>query len=166
MIIGIDTDVLVHWAMAGAVHHRAVRQWFEREIGKRRRLGLTQQVLYEFVHVVSDPRRFERPFSMEQAVHVSLELWNGKEVHQIVPIATVYDRTCELIERFGLGRKRILDTALAATLEAADVRRLATLNPRDFEIFPFIEIVNPTLKPRQKAEARAAGPAPSHDPDR
>lgn len=154
VIIGIDTDVLVHWAMTGAVHHRAVRQWFEREIGKRHRFGLTQQVLYEFVHVASDPRRFERPLSMEQAVHVSLELWNGKEVHQILPTAKVYDRTCELIKRFELGRKRILDTALAATLEAADVRRLATLNPGDFEIFPFLETVNPTLRPPQKAEAR------------
>ncbi|MCP4656147.1 MAG: type II toxin-antitoxin system VapC family toxin [bacterium] len=161
MIIGIDTDVLVHWAMAGAVHHRAVRQWFEREIGRRRRFGLTQQVLYELVHVVSDPRRFERSLTMEQAVHVSLELWNGKEVHQILPTATVYDRTCELIERFELGRKRILDTALAATLEAADVHRLATLNPRDFEIFPFLELVNPTLRPQ-----KASGSAPSHTPDR
>jgi predicted nucleic acid-binding protein len=165
VIIGIDTDVLVHWAMSGAVHHRAVRQWFAGEIGERRRFGLTQQVLHEFVHVVSDPRRFERPLSMEQAVHVSLELWNGKEVHQILPTATVYDRTCELIERFELGRKRILDTALAATLEAAEVRRLATLNPRDFEIFPFLEIVNPTLRPR-KAEERASGSAPSRTPDR
>lgn len=85
---------------------------------------------------------------MEQAVHVSLELWNGKEVHQILPTATAYDRTCELIKRFELGRKRILDTALAATLEAAEVRRLATLNPRDFEIFPFLEIFNPTLRHR------------------
>jgi predicted nucleic acid-binding protein len=42
---------------------------------------------------------------------------------------------------FDLGRKRILDTALAATFETAGVRRIATFNPADFTIFPFLEIV-------------------------
>lgn len=43
----------------------------------------------------------------------------------------------------GPGRKRILDTALAATLEAAGVSRLATLNGRDSQVFGFLEIVDP-----------------------
>ena len=45
------------------------------------------------------------------------------------------------MESLRLVRKRILDTALAATLESAKVRRLATLNPGDFKAFPFLEIV-------------------------
>lgn len=32
---------------------------------------------------------------------------------------------------------QVLDTALAATLEEAGVRRLATFNRRDFEVFAF-----------------------------
>jgi predicted nucleic acid-binding protein len=49
----------------------------------------------------------------------------------------------ELMSVHGLGRKRILDTVLAATLETAHVRRLATLNARDFALFDFIEVVDP-----------------------
>lgn len=80
---------------------------------------------------------------MKEALQLTLELWNGEEVVRVLPTFSVYDRTCELMERYRLGRKRILDTSLAATLEAADVLRLATLNPGDFEIFPFLELVGP-----------------------
>ncbi len=144
-VLGIDSDVLVHWAMAGAVHHRAVRECFEREVHEHgRRLGITQQTLNEFLHVVTDPRRFERPLPMLEALRLSRELWHRRHVERIVPTLGVHDRLCELMERFRLGRKRILDTALAVILEAAGVRRLATLNGRDFAIFPFIEVVDPS----------------------
>jgi len=55
----------------------------------------------------------------------------------------VLPRVVELMKRYSLGRKRILDTALAATLECAGVGGLATLNRRDFAIFPFLELVSP-----------------------
>ena len=38
-------------------------------------------------------------------------------------------------------RKRVLDTALAATLESAGIRRLATFNGADYAAFPFLEVV-------------------------
>ena len=47
-----------------------------------------------------------------------------------------------MIRTLNLGRKRILDTAFAATLEAAGVQRLATFNARDFAVFPFLEVVS------------------------
>lgn len=144
-VLAIDTDTLVHWAMVGAPHHRAVRRCLEHEIEQHGRLGLTPQGLREFLHISTDPRRFESPLPMAEALRISMRLWNGQEVEQILPSPGVHDRMCELMERFRLGRKRILDTALAATLEAAGVSRLASLNGRDFEIFPFIEVIDPTL---------------------
>lgn len=54
-----------------------------------------------------------------------------------------HNRTLEFLDSLSLGRKRILDTALAATLELAGVRRLATFNRKDFEVFPFLELVSP-----------------------
>lgn len=41
------------------------------------------------------------------------------------------------------GRKRVLDTVLAATLESAGVSRLATFNVDDFSVFGFLEVVSP-----------------------
>jgi hypothetical protein len=63
------------------------------------------------------------------------------------------------MERFRLGRKRILDTALAATVEMAGVSRLATLNARDFALFPFLELVDPTVEAGDgEPEPEASGP--------
>jgi len=41
------------------------------------------------------------------------------------------------MQRHQLGRKRILDTQLAAILWTAGVRRLLTANPADFHLFGF-----------------------------
>jgi len=38
-------------------------------------------------------------------------------------------------EQHQLGRKRLLDTLIAATWHAAEVREIFTLNPQDFRIF-------------------------------
>lgn len=142
MILGVDTDVLVAWTMGGSARHAAVRQFVEREVREEGGLlGLTPQVVHEFLHVVTDPKRFENPLLMPVALRVARSLWDSEEVVQILPVAEVVPRTFELMQNLRLGRKRILDTALAATLEAAKVRRLATLNHADFRIFPFLETV-------------------------
>ncbi|HMJ89218.1 MAG TPA: hypothetical protein VK530_05355 [Candidatus Acidoferrum sp.] len=47
------------------------------------------------------------------------------------------------MNRFQLGRKRILDTQLAAILHTAGVHRLFTSNPRDFEVFGVFELLVP-----------------------
>ena len=143
MTLAIDTDVLVNWAMSGASRHRAARQLIETESDRPGGIGLIPQVLFEFVHIVTDRRRFERPLTMEEALRLVRELWDAPEVVRIIAGTTVLHRTVELLTLLRLGRKRILDTALAATLEEAGVSRLATFNRRDFEAFSFLEVVSP-----------------------
>ena len=147
MILGVDTDVLVTWVMTGTPLHGAIRRLFDAEIRERDgQLALTPQVIQEFLHVSTDPRRFERPLSMEEALRVCRSLTEAKEILWVVPTREVLPRTLDLLETLKLGRKRILDTALAATLECAGVRRLATLNARDFEVFSFLELVGPEVQ--------------------
>ncbi|HEY0781159.1 MAG TPA: PIN domain-containing protein, partial [Thermoanaerobaculia bacterium] len=120
MILGIDTDVLIAWAMAGTPFHGAIRRLFEVEIRERGgRLALTPQVIQEFLHISTDPRRFERPFSMAEALRLCRSLIEARETLWIVPTRDVLPRTLDLLAELRLGRKRILDTALAATLECA-----------------------------------------------
>lgn len=144
MILALDTDVLVHWQMEGAGHHREVAWFVERQVRQLgSSLGVSPQVLHEFLHVVTDPRRFERPMTMAAAVRRARDLWDAPEVTRVEPAPQVLHRTLALLQGLGLGRKRILDTALAATLEAAGVTRLATLNGRDYQVFGFLEILDP-----------------------
>lgn len=144
MILALDTDVLVSWALTGAPRHHTVRAMVERELHEpAASIGLVPQVMFEFLHVVTDLRRFEPPLTMEAAVDLARELWSAREVAHLVPTAAVATRTFDLLGQLRLGRKRILDTALAATLEAAGVHRLATFNARDYAVFPFLDIVAP-----------------------
>jgi predicted nucleic acid-binding protein len=141
MIVALDTDVLVNWAMSGAPAHSASRRFMLRMIDDEVRLGLVPQVLFEFLHVVTDSRRFENPLQTGQARSLVRELWDSPDAERIIPGSRVLHRTMELMDRLRLGRKRILDTAFAATLEEAGVRHLATLNQKDFEAFDFLEVV-------------------------
>ncbi len=144
-IVGVDTDVLVNWLMVGAPHHSASSRLLEHEVRNNgNQLGVTVQTLLELQHICTDARRFENPLSMAQALEWSRSIWDAKEVTRLLPTQDVLHRSIDLMTRFRLGRKRFLDTALAATMEAAGVKKLATLNKKDFEVFPFLELIVPS----------------------
>ncbi len=96
---------------------------------------MQRQVLTEFVHVVTDERRFQQPFSMETALNKSERWWNAAEADQVLPTDVAIALFHTWMRRHQLGRKRVLDTLLAATYRAADVRSLLTLNATDFTVF-------------------------------
>jgi predicted nucleic acid-binding protein len=143
-MLALDTDVLVAWAMDGSPRNEWARRLFAREVQELGgSLALTPQVVHEFLHVITDSRRFEYPLSMADALRLARRLWEAGEVVRVFPTPDVVPRTLELIAALRLGRKRILDTALAATLEGAGIRRLATFNAADFAIFGFLDLVTP-----------------------
>jgi predicted nucleic acid-binding protein len=144
VILALDTDVLVAWTIREAEAHETVRAWVQRKAQQQDlRFGLVPQVAHEWLHVVTDPRRFESPLAMEQALGLLGRLADSREVTSVLPGPAVLSRTLVLMRRHRLGRKRILDTALAATLEGAGVEQLATYNGRDFGIFEFLDLVEP-----------------------
>jgi len=48
-------------------------------------VALAPQVLTEFAHVVTDPRRFERPPAMPDALDMCRTWWNASECRQVAP---------------------------------------------------------------------------------
>lgn len=143
MVVALDTNVLVHLIMEDTSEHQGVRATVQTFTEAGTSFGLCQQVLYEFLHVSTDRRRFPRPLEMGRALQITREFWRGPDVRRLSRPEHLMDRVVELMEEHQLGRKRILDTALAATLEANDVRRLLTSNDRDFRVFPFLDPVVP-----------------------
>ena len=68
-MVGLDTSVLVHLEIKESPEHSRAHDWLRREIlDGDETIALTPQVLTEFIHVVTDPKRFERPLSMQQAI--------------------------------------------------------------------------------------------------
>jgi predicted nucleic acid-binding protein len=105
------------------------------------RFVLAPQVLAEFVHVVTDPRRFSSPLAIELALQRAEAWWNSKEVEWALPDESSVAWFLAAMAKGRLGRNRLLDTLLAGTLRAAAVHSILTLNCADFEIFDEFECV-------------------------
>lgn len=143
MAKGLDTTFLIQAEVCEHPDHQASRALLQNLLDDGEALALAPQVLAEFVHIVTDPRRFERPLTMGQALSRAEHWWQGSEVAQVLPS----ERSTRLFLRWmvehRLGRKRLLDTQLAATYHAAGVATLVTTNARDFRIFGCFSIIQP-----------------------
>ncbi len=132
MLIGIDTSFIVHFEIVESSAHQAARDWAAASIKKQDRFGISPQVLFEFVHVVTDPKRFSNPLSMDQALARALAWWNAAESKQLSFIGQSMELFKKLMLEHQLGRKRVLDTALAATFISQQISHVASYNWRDF----------------------------------
>lgn len=141
---GIDTNCLI--AMSAVEHpfHERCQELLRREIlNPGAEIALTPAVLAEFIHVMTDARRLKRPFTMEQACDHAQDWWTAAQVIQVHPTAESVALFFSWMRHFHLGRKRVLDTLLAATLHTAGARRLMTANPDDFRVFGVFELLVP-----------------------
>lgn len=132
---GIDTGFLVAVEVIEHADHVAARALLAGLLGAGNRLALAPQVLAEFLHIVTDPRRFVRPLNFNAARRIASGWWTGREVVQVFPDNEGTDLFLAWMEQYRLGRKRLLDTQLAATYRRAGITSLLTTNPGDFEIF-------------------------------
>jgi len=143
MIHGADTSFLVAVELVSHARHGQSRTLLDGFINAGDRLALAPQVLAEFVHIVTDPRRCAKPLSMSTAVDRAEALWNATETIQLVPGASATIQFFTWMRQYRLGRKRLLDTMLAATFYVAGVRSIVTLNKSDFEVFGCFTIHQP-----------------------
>ena len=143
-MIGVDTTFLVQLEIRESPEHDRAHTLLKREVlDANDHVAIAPQVLGEFVHVVTDPRRFQQPLDMAAALTKAMFWWNAREVKHVYPNAESTALFIEWMLKHDLGRKRILDTQLAATLWAAGVRRVVTSNAKDFKLFPDFEILSP-----------------------
>lgn len=143
MIHGLDTRIIVAVEVAGHADHRAARELLDRALSAGDGLALAPQVLAELIHVITDGRRFERPLSVSAARERAERWWNAREVVAALP----NDHTATLFlgwhREHALGRKRLLDTLLAATYFSNDIQSILTTNARDFRTFGHFTVHEP-----------------------
>jgi len=134
MTHGIDTGFLVAAEVVEHPDHQPARQKFQSFRAAGDRFALVPQVLAEFVHVVTDPKRFTQPLTMEQALERAELWWESPEVDQLGSDAFSVRTFFAWMRQHRLGRKRILDTLLALTFREAGVQSILTTNVRDFAV--------------------------------
>jgi len=132
---GLDTSFLVATEVACHADHTPVRMLatFLRQKGDH--FALAPQALAEFVHIVTDPKRFTAPLTVQQAVERAQAWWNASDVERVWPDEAAVSWFFAAMTKHQLGRKRVLDTLLAGTSRSASIASLLTLNAADFAVF-------------------------------
>jgi predicted nucleic acid-binding protein len=132
---GLDTSFLVAAEVAEHPEHAGVWRRIALVREQDGRFAVKLPVPAEFIHIVTDPRRFSNPLTMGEAIEKARTWWTADEVDQIGADDTGVKWFLDALEEHRLGRKRVLDTMLAATYRSAGVTSLLTLNSADFEVF-------------------------------
>ena len=103
-------------------------------------IGIFHNCFNEFLHVITNPKRFENSFSIKEAIEV-IDFWcDIDRVTVLYPDDTVFKRTLAWMNMYNLGRNRINDTQMAACYLSNNISSIITANPKDFEIFRCFEI--------------------------
>jgi predicted nucleic acid-binding protein len=135
MTHGLDTSYLVAVEVSSHEEHAGARIRFQKLLKAGDTFSLSPQVLAEFIHVVTDPRRFSSPLTLEQAVERAQIWWNAAEIVHVFPSVESTVLFLGWLGEHRLGRKRLLDTMLASTMQAGGVTSILTLNRNDFAVF-------------------------------
>lgn len=145
MQVAVDTNILIAAHLPKLPDHQQARRAIERHllIGSGQ-LVLTTMILHEFLHVITDARRFQNPPPMEEALHVTRSYCGKSNVAIYSPDVLDFEEALNLMSQHRLGRNRIADTVLAATLKRHGVDTLWTKNKADFAVFDFLQSVDPT----------------------
>lgn len=141
MTHGIDTDFLVAVEIAEHPFHREADALLQSLLADGHDLALAPQTLAEFIHIVTDGKRMPQPLTLAEAINRAEHWWQAAEVVRVFPDGQTVADFFSWLTRHQLGRKRLLDTMLAATFQSAGVKRIVTNNERDFKVLGGFEIV-------------------------
>ena len=144
MTRAVDTAFLVQLELKESAGHEKARAFLDRAVlTPGNPLALTPQVLEEFVHVVTDARRFERPLEMGDALERADTWWRAAEVRHLFPDSHAVTLFVEWMRGLRLGRTRIHDTLLAATCVSAGITEIVTSDRQGFEVFGGLAVCDP-----------------------
>jgi predicted nucleic acid-binding protein len=143
MIHGLDTGFLVAAQVAEHADHVPARDTLARFLSGGDQVALAPQILAEFIHIVTDTRRFAHPLDMAAARQVAEQWWTATDVVQVFPNAAATTQFLAWLQQFSLGRKRLLDTLLAATYRQNGILSLFTTNAGDFAVFGIFTLITP-----------------------
>ena len=149
---GVDTNVLLTAHVPVLAAHGEVRTFLQRQLADPDvTLAVTPIVMHELVHIITDPRRFDPSASMSEAIALARRYLGRTNVECLPVDVDSLDLALALLDHHRLGRKRIADALLAATLLTHGVSERITCNPGDFVVFEGLRVTDPPAGAPPKA---------------
>ena len=85
MIHGLDTGFLVAAEVAEHADHTAAQETLGRLIAASDQIAIAPQLLAEFIHIVTDPRRFSKPLDIAAARNAAEQWWTARDAVRVFP---------------------------------------------------------------------------------
>ena len=140
-MIGLDTCFLIDLYWNDSSRHQNAKALYSKLANDDSvKIAIFYNCFNEFLHVITDSKRFENPFSIQEAIEV-IDSWCDLEnVNVLYPDDTSFKRTLVWMNMYNLGRNRINDTQMASSYITNGVSSIITANPKDFEIFECFDV--------------------------
>jgi uncharacterized protein len=109
-----DANLLLYAYDQTNVFHDAARLWWEERIAGTETIGLCPCVVFAFVRIGTNPKAFEHPLHMDEAVSI-VDQWKAAASVQLLTF-TPEDVECamQLLQRAGAGGNLTTDAQIAA----------------------------------------------------
>ena len=140
-MIGLDTCFLIDLYWQDSPRNKNARALFSKIVNDDSvQLAIYFNCFNEFLHVITDPKRFENAFTIKEAIDV-IDFWCDLDrVKVLYPDDTSFKRTLAWMNMYKLGRNRVNDTQMASCYLSNNITSIITANPKDFEIFQSFEL--------------------------
>lgn len=140
-MIAVDTNILVYAHRSGAREHERALAWLRHLAEAAAPWAIPVFVLGEFLRVVTHPRLFDPPSSLEEATAAIEGLLSSPSVRVLSPGGRYPELLREAVRAGRAGGNLAFDAQIAALCREHGVSRLLTRD-RDFARFPWIRIVD------------------------
>jgi len=139
-----DINLIVYAYDETSPFHKRSREWWETLIGGDEIIGLPWAVVVGFLRLVTHPRVFATPVTIEVAL-TRVDSWiRRRNIVMIDPGSRHWELLSEMLGQVRLGGKLVNDAHIAAL--ALAYRAELYTNDRDFERFSGLLLRNPLAK--------------------
>jgi len=140
-LIVVDINLLLYATFTSFSQHDAARSWLETKLNGDEQLLLPGLSVFGFVRIASNPRVFDQPLSVEDALS-SVEGWLAQpHVHFLAPGPRHLEIAFRLLRELGAARNLTTDVQLASF--AIENQAVLCSNDSDFGRFPGLRWENP-----------------------
>lgn len=139
----VDANILIYAYDAESPHHDAARRWLERTLSRPEPVGFAWETILAFLRIVTHPRVFERPLTVDEASAAVTSIL----AEPVVSLALPSERHWEILAQLLLDAKARGPLVMDAHLAALAIEHGATLatTDRDFARFSGLQVVDPLI---------------------
>jgi uncharacterized protein len=140
-VITPDINLLLYATVSGFPEHVRARRWWEELLGGSADVALTGPAVFGFIRICTNPRIFDRPLAVDDALERVQEWLDQPPVRFLLPGPRHIEIAFRLLRHLGTAGNLTTDVQLAA--HAIENQAELHSNDSDFARFPELRWTNP-----------------------